>query len=279
MSDLELVPDPGTTANLEGATAPSKGGRKKGKASVAVVSEAPANGHLAMIEGLEGTVGRLTAANRALDALIRELVPAEEIVWVESRQGQRKPVLTRASYAKLFRGLCLTEAEEPQIEREELGRGEYLFECTTFVSTPWGTKAYGVGVAATDEIQATSRSGPIPMGRRVHDAKARAHTRAWERAIGNLIGLGALGDSEVEGSLDLSSADQPIQFIAAMAEKKGISARDLEEYCQARFGSSLIGLELRHIPTLKATLEGVLDVESFAKDLDYWKAMRKATTA
>ncbi len=251
---------------------PACGKRGRKSPSVEVV---PTDGHVALIDGLESSVARLSAANRALDEFVRELVPEKEIIWVENKQGVRKPVLERGTYAKVFRGLCLTEPEEPKIERVEIGRGEYMFECTTYVETPWGTRAYGFGVAATDEVAAMTRGGPVPVGRRVHDAKARAHTRAWERAIGNLIGLGVLGESEAEGSLDLSQADQPIQFIGALAEKKGISVKGLEDYCQARFGSSLIGLDLRHIPTLKATLEGIRDIEAFEKDLDYWRAMAK----
>lgn len=210
----------------------------------------------------------LVEFQKALETYIRSLVPEERVRWVENKKtGERKPVLTRQEYATLFRGFGLTEPEPPVFHVRELPGGELLFECQTRVVWPlMGTQAYGVGCAATDEVADRT----APMGRRVHDAKAKAHTRAWERAIANLLGLGCLGEEEAMGSPELEAVPPAMQYVLKLAQSRGISEAEVKAYVEARFGKNLSGLNAQQIVALKLTIENIGSREQWEKEMAKW---------
>ena len=209
---------------------------------------------------------RLIAFQKALDEYLNSIVPSDELIWVQAKDGTKKPVLTRTQYAKIFRSLGLTEPDPPQFTVHEI-KGEVVFECTTRVVWPlMGVQAYGVGCASTDEIDPRA-----PFGRRFHDAKAKAHTRAWERAIANLIGLGALGDVEVENHPELEPVSDAARFVLKMAAERGILEEEIQEYVQKRFGVRLSQLNNAQIVTLKRTIEQIKDRADFEREMARWK--------
>ena len=209
---------------------------------------------------------KLIEFQRALDVYLRELVPQDSIRWVENRKdGTKRPVLERQQYAKVFRAFSLSEPEPPKFERYEIGR-EVVFECTTRVV--WqlmGTEAWGVACASTDEVYGES------LGRRMHDAKARAHTRAWERAIANLIGLGALGEEEAAGHPELREVSPALKFVLEMATKKGISKDELRVYVETRWqGEALEQLPTARVVTLKKVIEQIKSKEDWEREMKRW---------
>lgn len=201
-----------------------------------------------------------------IDEVLKQLVPPDSIRWVESKKdGTKKPVLEKHQYAKIARVLGLTEVGKPEFKRYEIGR-EVVFECTTCVEWPaFGTRAWGVGSAATDGTYADT------YDRRIHDARGKAHTRAWERAISNLVGLGALGDEEVAGHPELVEVSPALKFVLELATKKGISKDELREYVAYRWqGEALERLPTSRVVVLKKVVEQVKSKEDWQKECARW---------
>lgn len=210
---------------------------------------------------------RLVEFQQALDTYLRNVIPPDSLKYVvNKRDGTKKPVLERQQYAQVFRALGLTEPDPPQFTVRELRGGDIVYECTTRVVWPlMGVQAWGVGAAGTDEVDPSA-----PWGRRLHDARAKAHTRAWERAIANLIGLGALGEEEAADHPELQALPQAVQFVINLAAKKGITEEELAEYVKARWGCKLADLNAQRTVILKNVIE-TSDRQRFLADLAKWR--------
>lgn len=76
-------------------------------------------------------------------------------------------------------------------EYKELGNGEYVVTYTVEVTAPNGRTAQGIGSCSTLE---KTRDGE----KRFHNAESHAHTRAKNRAISDLVGLGELSAEEID---------------------------------------------------------------------------------
>lgn len=84
-------------------------------------------------------------------------------------------------------------------EMKELSEGEFLITYTVEVTAPNGRTAQAVGSCSTLE---KIKSGD----KRFHNAETHAHTRAKNRAISDLVGLGELSAEEVDSD---SAPDDP----------------------------------------------------------------------
>lgn len=80
-------------------------------------------------------------------------------------------------------------------EYKDLGEGEFVVTYTVEVSAPNGRTAQGIGSCSTKE---KTKDGE----KRFHNTETHAHTRAKNRAISDLVGLGELSAEEMENDTE-----------------------------------------------------------------------------
>lgn len=139
------------------------------------------DGGLPDLEGAKSLLGKFRDIKR-------EILSEKEFYEIQA-EGGRKELLNRRGCSILSLIFQLSEPEPPQVTVTELSEGVMLFRVRTCIQAPNGRRAWGVGSCSTAEIKG---KGP----RAYHDAESKAHTRAKERAVSDLVGGGEITAEE-----------------------------------------------------------------------------------
>lgn len=97
--------------------------------------------------------------------------------------------------------LSVTCLEEKHI-RAEGKSTDWGWLCTYRAASPSGRMADGDGSCFSSEKRGRGQAT-------VHNVRAHAHTRAFNRAVANLVGFGEVSAEEMEGSQTAGSSSQP----------------------------------------------------------------------
>jgi hypothetical protein len=143
-----------------------------------------------------------TATRRAItqyqEGLKSLLDPAEDVQMFRSRDGSKHAFVKRSGWRKIALWCDLSvENRTVEVDRDEAGR-PLRARVVARASAPNGRFADGEGSCAANE-----RS----FSKLEHDLLATAATRAVNRAISNLVGLGAVSAEEMDGAVTPMAVD------------------------------------------------------------------------
>lgn len=116
----------------------------------------------------------------------------EAIISIKGKSFRRKPY-----WRAIARGFNLTLeiTKDEFVKQDFLGGGEWGFVVTYRATAPNGCSADGDGACFASELK-----GDTP--KTVHNVRSRACTRAFARAVSNLVGFGEVSAEEVPDEPD-----------------------------------------------------------------------------
>lgn len=137
-------------------------------------------------------VKKATAAWAEFNRLKEALLTKDDQYLVKGQRARLVPTRTGWRKLALFFGVSSDIVEEKRWERG----GQFGYDFMVVATAPNGQHMVGVGSCDSVDL-AKSTKGTLPATE--HNVRAKAHTRAVNRAISDLIGGGELSAEEVEG--------------------------------------------------------------------------------
>jgi hypothetical protein len=194
-----------------------------------------------MIDHETGEVSESTAVVRVDTSMgiVRPMVNAKEAVaaWKEY-QDLMKAVLDKDDLENIggkefkkksawrkfatFFNLSVECSEEKEIHQNDVLAFDVMYKATA----PNGRSAYGDGSCESDENERAIKSR--------HDTRAMAHTRAFNRAVSNLIGGGEVSADEISSKKPAEPISTDTKFLFGKYKDKTIKEVgffDTVDYC------------------------------------------------
>jgi hypothetical protein len=131
------------------------------------------------------------AAWSEFENLKKKLLTKEDYYLVKGPVPKLVPRRTGWRKLALFFGISSDIIEERRWERA----GNFGYDMMVVAMAPNGQHMVGVGTCDAKELK-ESGQGKVPVSE--HNARSKAHTRATNRAVADLIGGGELSAEEVE---------------------------------------------------------------------------------
>lgn len=141
---------------------------------------------------------------------------------------QGKTYVKRSGWRKLQSAFAISDRIITK-EREDLGEGQFLWRIEVEAyHTKTGRSATGLGTCSTKERK---------FAHVEHDVIAIAHTRAKNRAISDLIGLGEVSAEEIDGSNIIEEPHpavviKPVEHEHLSTDRQNEPTKPMPELCK-----------------------------------------------
>lgn len=140
------------------------------------------------------------AAWKAYEALKAKITTEDDYQNIQGKRFPKKSVWRKLTN---FFNLTVDQVEERRVREED---GTLTFEVIYRATAPNGRSAVGDGACNTEEKQ--DRNGN-PIRNSIHNTRGTAHTRAFNRAVSNLVGGGEVSAEEVGDDYQAPPTQRP----------------------------------------------------------------------